>query len=158
LPNAAKWAPPRTKATGATTATPLRVTGVNVVCLHHTSCIHCMWLECLLVPICGGGPTENETSGQAQDKNIRRATRTRKSSSTCKVTMFYACNGCGFGPLTAGADGANGEAAERDLKFCGKCRDRSYCSRECQLRDWPRHKQDCRRRGMTMRDKRKQVQ
>ena len=80
--------------------------------------------------------------------SMLRATCTGKSNKSCKVTMFYACNGCGFGPLAAGA---NGEAG--DLKFCGKCRDRSYCSRECQVRDWSRHKPECAR--MCTRGKRK---
>ena len=29
------------------------------------------------------------------------------------------------------------------LKKCGRCRVAEYCSRECQTKDWPRHKNEC---------------
>ena len=32
-----------------------------------------------------------------------------------------------------------------DLKKCGKCRVTRYCSRECQLGDWKKHKRYCRK-------------
>lgn len=36
------------------------------------------------------------------------------------------------------------DAVPRDkMKFCGACRNKSYCSRECQKKDWPRHKLVC---------------
>ncbi|KAJ7927085.1 hypothetical protein B0H13DRAFT_1971574 [Mycena leptocephala] len=32
----------------------------------------------------------------------------------------------------------------QDLKKCSKCRMTVYCSRTCQVRDWPQHKKSCR--------------
>ncbi len=40
---------------------------------------------------------------------------------------------------------ANGRPPREQLKRCGKCQQVAYCSRECQRRDWPRHKIDCAR-------------
>ena len=37
----------------------------------------------------------------------------------------------------------NGYPPRGQLKRCGKCQQVAYCSRECQRRDWPRHKIDC---------------
>ena len=38
------------------------------------------------------------------------------------------CAGCGQGPATV---------------HCSRCREAAYCSVECSVADWPRHKQDC---------------
>jgi hypothetical protein len=32
---------------------------------------------------------------------------------------------------------------EGNLKWCGKCKTTKYCSKECQKKDWPRHKLHC---------------
>jgi hypothetical protein len=32
---------------------------------------------------------------------------------------------------------------ETSLKYCAKCKEAEYCSRECQKDDWKRHKQFC---------------
>ena len=32
---------------------------------------------------------------------------------------------------------------ETSLKYCAKCKEAEYCSRECQKGDWKRHKQFC---------------
>lgn len=31
----------------------------------------------------------------------------------------------------------------KDILHCGRCRGASYCSKQCQTLDWPRHKQHC---------------
>ena len=37
-----------------------------------------------------------------------------------------------------------GEGVERSkAKYCSRCRNVTYCSRECQVADWSRHKPDC---------------
>ncbi|KAF9475463.1 hypothetical protein BDN70DRAFT_883662 [Pholiota conissans] len=35
------------------------------------------------------------------------------------------------------------QSTEVDIKRCGRCRDRFYCGRDCQLSDWPTHKRTC---------------
>jgi hypothetical protein len=50
---------------------------------------------------------------------------------------FYAirCNGCG---------NTKEELLEgQSLKLCGRCKDVSYCGKECQTGDWQKHKMDC---------------
>jgi hypothetical protein len=49
---------------------------------------------------------------------------------------FYAirCKGCGH---------AKEELPEgQNLKLCGRCKDVSYCGKECQAGDWKKHKKD----------------
>lgn len=45
--------------------------------------------------------------------------------------------GCASCSRTTGASGA-------PMKRCSKCHDTLYCSRVCQLKDWPSHKTTCR--------------
>ena len=35
------------------------------------------------------------------------------------------------------------QISEKEHKKCGKCKTKLYCSRECQIKDWPDHKKDC---------------
>jgi hypothetical protein len=35
------------------------------------------------------------------------------------------------------------EAKGEILKYCGKCRDIAYCSKNCQINDWKRHQYEC---------------
>ena len=35
--------------------------------------------------------------------------------------------------------------AGQSIKNCGRCKTAFYCSRECQVKDWPLHKTDCRK-------------
>ncbi|KAF9475465.1 hypothetical protein BDN70DRAFT_840879 [Pholiota conissans] len=35
------------------------------------------------------------------------------------------------------------QSQETDIKRCGRCRDRFYCGRDCQVSDWPTHKRTC---------------
>jgi hypothetical protein len=45
------------------------------------------------------------------------------------------CKGCG---------NAKEELPEGQiLKLCGRCKDVSYCGKECQAGDWKKHKKDC---------------
>jgi len=32
---------------------------------------------------------------------------------------------------------------KRELKFCGRCRLVGYCSKECQTKDWLKHRPNC---------------
>jgi hypothetical protein len=34
-------------------------------------------------------------------------------------------------------------SSQKDLKLCSRCKIVSYCSRKCQLKDWPDHKRHC---------------
>lgn len=34
---------------------------------------------------------------------------------------------------------------EPRMQRCGKCKERHYCTKECQTEDWPNHKADCKR-------------
>lgn len=43
------------------------------------------------------------------------------------------CGGCG------GKEGEGGKA----LVTCSRCKDRLYCGKACQAKDWPEHKKDC---------------
>jgi hypothetical protein len=38
---------------------------------------------------------------------------------------------------------ANCQVRSKKLKKCGRCEGVSYCSKECQMDDWPRHKEVC---------------
>jgi hypothetical protein len=43
-----------------------------------------------------------------------------------------------------GCDKANDELEEgAKLQKCAKCKDISYCSKECQKTHWPKHKKEC---------------
>ncbi|KAJ6448642.1 hypothetical protein C8R45DRAFT_1132851 [Mycena sanguinolenta] len=55
---------------------------------------------------------------------MRRATRERRTKS---------CLGCFKDDYELG----------RSLRKCGKCQSALYCSKECQTRDWPAHKERC---------------
>src|SRR4030042_3412346 len=37
----------------------------------------------------------------------------------------------------------NCKLMSNNMKCCSRCRFPYYCSRECQVEDWPRHKEDC---------------
>ena len=37
----------------------------------------------------------------------------------------------------------NGEVERSKTKYCSRCRNVTYCSRECQVADWSRHKLNC---------------
>ena len=38
---------------------------------------------------------------------------------------------------------------ESPLQMCAKCKQSFYCSRQCQIADWPAHKQHCKERSLT---------
>jgi hypothetical protein len=46
-------------------------------------------------------------------------------------------------------------SSEKDLKLCSRCKIISYCSRECQLKDWPDHKKHCKVLAELRKDKAK---
>ncbi|KAI9003810.1 hypothetical protein DFJ74DRAFT_693796 [Hyaloraphidium curvatum] len=50
------------------------------------------------------------------------------------VRLYSVCHLCGKGS----------KDVERDLQRCSRCTLTYYCSGECQKKDWPRHKPDCR--------------
>ncbi|KAK7052468.1 N-lysine methyltransferase SMYD2 [Favolaschia claudopus] len=37
------------------------------------------------------------------------------------------------------------ECKEEGISQCARCKQRFYCGSECQLKDWPTHKQECKR-------------
>lgn len=45
---------------------------------------------------------------------------------------------CGSCPASRRADG-------KPLDHCGKCKIQQYCSKECQVKDWPSHKVQCKK-------------
>jgi hypothetical protein len=45
--------------------------------------------------------------------------------------------------------------SQKDLKLCSRCKIVSYCSRECQLKDWPDHKKHCKVLAELRKDKAK---
>jgi len=47
------------------------------------------------------------------------------------------CRACGSSGFSSGGE-------EHKLRLCARCRAASYCSVECQRRDWPAHKLVCR--------------
>jgi hypothetical protein len=46
-------------------------------------------------------------------------------------------------------------SSQRDLKLCSRCKIVSYCSRECQMKDWPDHKKHCKVLAELRKDKAK---
>lgn len=42
---------------------------------------------------------------------------------------------------------------QEDLKMCSRCKVVSYCSRECQVKDWPAHKKMCKQLASLRKDK-----
>ena len=46
-------------------------------------------------------------------------------------------------PKMGGCKNCQQEKDRAMLSVCSKCRISHYCSRECQIEDWPRHKRDC---------------
>jgi hypothetical protein len=46
-------------------------------------------------------------------------------------------------------------ASRKDLKLCSRCKIVSYCSRECQMKDWPDHKKHCKVLAELRKDKAK---
>jgi hypothetical protein len=55
------------------------------------------------------------------------ARRTTMQFSTVKTAVFCGANGCG----------AKGK------HYCGACKGLMYCGKECQKKNWPKHKMDC---------------
>lgn len=51
-----------------------------------------------------------------------------------------------------------GKVVTSGLKRCGRCKNAWYCNRECQERDWPFHKQNCRDPEKTEEIKEKEAQ
>uniref|UniRef100_A0A7S2Q118 MYND-type domain-containing protein n=1 Tax=Skeletonema marinoi TaxID=267567 RepID=A0A7S2Q118_9STRA len=49
--------------------------------------------------------------------------------------------------IDAGNNCAECGKAGDDLKICSSCRSAKYCSRECQLKAWAGHKQECKKRS-----------
>ncbi|KAK3504189.1 hypothetical protein B0T13DRAFT_393744 [Neurospora crassa] len=56
------------------------------------------------------------------------------TTATTKPTVRYRCNFCNE-PKNRGNGG--------DLNQCSKCKEARYCSKECQVADWKRHKKEC---------------
>lgn len=46
---------------------------------------------------------------------------------------------------------------DEKVKICGGCRSSLYCSRECQTKDWPRHKEICKKIKLCTTDSDKDV-
>lgn len=55
-------------------------------------------------------------------------TKWRTSESGHKTRVSDKCDKCG---------------SKENLKNCSKCHTVAYCGRECQVSDWPKHKQIC---------------
>ena len=68
------------------------------------------------------GGLSNELSGMAIDSSSRSSSSGKKKKNTCLHCLKEV------------------EGSSR----CSKCETASYCSRECQLRHWPVHKNNCR--------------
>ena len=45
---------------------------------------------------------------------------------------------------TYGCDGCDVYKKKKEMKVCSKCRHARYCNKTCQVRDWRRHKVNCR--------------
>ena len=66
-------------------------------------------------------------------------------------------------PICGGCNAGYSEHPQFPLKpdgsprlfFCGKCRNQRYCSKECQKKDWPKHKIVCQDAKIKKNDARK---
>ena len=69
-------------------------------------------------------------------------TATTTTAVTTATTMRYerSADASGCSAHSCRACGASGAA----LRYCARCRSAAYCSRECQVRDWPTHRTSCR--------------
>ena len=94
-----------------------------------------------LIGICFTPPELNELqNGFQKNKTLQKlqtAYYDHEFGTTCKAkahAMFVnkTCGGC-----------EKGESEDRKLKECSRCKTISYCSKECQRNDWPRHRPDC---------------
>ena len=64
------------------------------------------------------------------------------ASTTAETMDAHACAECG----TREGDGT-------ELKTCNACKMARYCSRDCQVSHWPRHKETCKKRAAELFDK-----
>ena len=59
------------------------------------------------------------------------------------IASILTVNICDFCGVSENEQQAAGVGAGPKLKFCSKCGVARYCSKDCQARDWPLHKESC---------------
>ena len=84
---------------------------------------------CILLLDAGANVDIAEFGHYLDPGQLARRQRNKTCAQLCRTISLHACASCG---------------AAKSPSKCSKCLTVRYCCRECQLADWPHHKQACR--------------
>lgn len=102
--------------------------------------LHVTWLRFGLLKRCRSETIvarNQDNLGVLSSHPTGQASRHAAFTSPLRRPTMSTPGGCASCSRTTGASGA-------PMKRCSKCHDTLYCSRECQLKDWPSYKTTCR--------------
>lgn len=116
----------------------------RIMPLEGGKCDYGMLFDIIAIPMCRARPVKCRQAMTESYERIINLLHPGANVVTGVKTSVRSCASCfRFRHAASDAVGGNvsgGQATNDKLKVCSACKLTTYCSRECQLEDWPRHK------------------